>query len=62
MRKKKLKIEKGDERDLEVERLINEELIDMETGQPVVEVDFRKSVKKKKKLSLEDEPIYFVRS
>jgi len=62
MRKKKLKIEKGDERDLEVERLINEELIDMETGQPVVEIDFRKSVKKKKKLSLEDEPIYFVRS
>ena len=62
MRKKKLKIEKGDERDLEVERLINEELIDMETGQPVVEVDFRKSVKKKKNSSLEDEPIYFVRS
>ena len=62
MRKKKLKMEKGDEKDLEVERLINEELIDMETGQPVVEIDFRKSVKKKKKLSLEDEPIYFVRS
>jgi len=62
MRKKKLKIEKGDERDLEVERLINEELIDMETGQPVVEIDFRKSIKKKKKLSLEDEPIYLVRS
>jgi len=62
MRKKKLKMEKGDEKDLEVERLINEQLIDMETGQPVVEVDFRKSIKKKKKLSLEDEPIYLVRS
>ena len=62
MRKKKLKIEKGDEKDIAVERLINEGLIEMETGQPVVEVDSRKFVKKKKKFSLEDEPIYFVRS
>jgi len=44
MRRKKLRIEKGDERDLEVERLINEGLIETETGQSSDEEKIRKAL------------------
>ena len=44
MRKKKLKIEKGDEKDLEVERLINEGLTETETGQSSDEEEIRKTL------------------
>jgi len=42
MRKKKLKTEKDDGKYLEVERLINEELTEMETGQSSDEEEIRK--------------------